>query len=196
MNIIALFGKPGSGKDTIAKALCEDFRYEKAVMCTTRPIRDGEIDGIDYYFLEDDVYRAKQSCGSFIYDGAFRCWNYGLSAYEVESKENVVIVANPNMFDCLKDKYPDIITFYIDGGEVESIFRQLHRGDELSEVERRYYKDLGKHAWVCTQCDFVVNNMDSVDDSVDEILFDIAFKKDPKNLEKFVMEFGNNEYDV
>lgn len=51
--IIALIGKAGSGKDTILKEILkqEPIKYNEIISCTTRPKREGEIDGVNYYFL-------------------------------------------------------------------------------------------------------------------------------------------------
>lgn len=57
IKIIAVSGPSGSGKTTIAKAMLE--RFEKlsfSVSATTRPIRENETDGKDYYFLGQDEF--------------------------------------------------------------------------------------------------------------------------------------------
>ena len=54
--VVALVGKAGSGKDSLCAALIdqlqdEGFKANKVVSYTTRPPRDNEIDGRDYYFV-------------------------------------------------------------------------------------------------------------------------------------------------
>ena len=58
MSIIVLIGRSGSGKSSIQKCL-EKNGYEKVVMSTTRPKRDGEIEGGDYYFLSNEEWGLK-----------------------------------------------------------------------------------------------------------------------------------------
>ena len=59
-NLIAISAPSGTGKST----LCEEVRRKKpeikfSVSCTTRPKRDYEIDGINYYFLTDAEFMEK-----------------------------------------------------------------------------------------------------------------------------------------
>lgn len=194
MALLVFFGKPGSGKDTVANSLCEDFKYDKVVMYTTRPERHVEQNGITYHFLDDDTFEAMIDNNMFVYWGKFRGWYYGLTKKEVENLKHPVLVANPDMFNPVKRTWPDCITFYIDGGEVQSVIRQAKRGDDIQEIERRYNKDFEKHARIKNMCDFVVNNQNNIQDCVDEILFNIAYKNNPQCLEDYLSE-DNNEFE-
>lgn len=194
MKPLVLFGKPGSGKDTVASSLCEDFKYEKAVMYTTRPKRWHETDGISYHFTDDDIFEAMIDNNMFIYWGKFRGWYYGLSKESVEKLAHPIIVANPDMFEPIKETWPDAIPIYVECGDVESVIRQVKRGDNIEEIERRYNKDLGKYAWVKSECDFVVDNSGNVQDCVDDILFNIAYNNSPDYLEDYLYS-TNNEFD-
>ena len=49
--MICLIGKTASGKDTIAKELVNKYGYKRIVTYTTRPIRDGEKEGVNYYYI-------------------------------------------------------------------------------------------------------------------------------------------------
>ena len=55
--IITLSGSSGSGKSTIAKALCAaDDLLVECVSVTTRPRREGEIYRVDYVFVSEQVF--------------------------------------------------------------------------------------------------------------------------------------------
>jgi len=57
----------GAGKGTVIRRLlelCPDLYY--SVSATTRPPREGEIDGIDYYFIEHGRFKEMIACGEFI----------------------------------------------------------------------------------------------------------------------------------
>ena len=59
-NLIAISAPSGTGKST----LCEEVRRKKpeikfSVSCTTRPKRNYEKDGINYYFLTEDEFKSK-----------------------------------------------------------------------------------------------------------------------------------------
>ena len=66
MGNIVIVGKSASGKSTVANALSDDFKYTKAVTATTRPMRDGEVDGVDYYFLTNEQFNKKLKNGEFL----------------------------------------------------------------------------------------------------------------------------------
>ena len=51
---IIIFGKTASGKSRIVNELVKRG-YKKIVTTTTRPARKGEVDGIDYKFITDDL---------------------------------------------------------------------------------------------------------------------------------------------
>ena len=58
--IFYMMGKSSSGKDTIYKRLVEDpqLKLSRIIMYTTRPIRTGETDGVEYHFVEEpELYR-------------------------------------------------------------------------------------------------------------------------------------------
>ena len=56
--IFLLMGKSTSGKDTIYNALIrnEELLLKKVVPYTTRPMRDGEKDGAEYFFKTEEAY--------------------------------------------------------------------------------------------------------------------------------------------
>lgn len=54
MKIIYIMGKSSSGKDTIYNVLKQKLDVSTYVMYTTRPIRDGEVDGVTYNFISQD----------------------------------------------------------------------------------------------------------------------------------------------
>ena len=54
MKIIYIMGKSSSGKDTIYNVLNKKLDVSTYVMYTTRPIRDGEVDGVTYNFISQD----------------------------------------------------------------------------------------------------------------------------------------------
>lgn len=60
--IFYVMGKSSSGKDTIFRELMKDetLGLQEIVLYTTRPIRAGEKDGVDYHFVDDEVLRRFQ----------------------------------------------------------------------------------------------------------------------------------------
>ena len=63
--VFLIIGKSFSGKDTLLnniikdKEFCTNNKLNKTIRYTTRPIRPGEIDGVDYHFINDIEYEEK-----------------------------------------------------------------------------------------------------------------------------------------
>ncbi len=80
--IIYLMGKSSSGKDTIYKMLREEYRekLKTIVPYTTRPIRQGEQEGVEYHFTDEDGYLALKQQGRVIeernYTTVHGLWRY------------------------------------------------------------------------------------------------------------------------
>ena len=64
--MVLISGPSGCGKSTIIQRLISDARVEFSVSATTRPIREGEVEGVDYHFLTAEQFRSKVEEGAFI----------------------------------------------------------------------------------------------------------------------------------
>lgn len=94
--LLILSAPSGSGKTTIVKHLLKSFpNLEFSISACSRPKRDGEIDGKDYYFLSVDEFKRRIANNEFIeweevYSGSY----YGTLKSEIEriwAKNNVVV---------------------------------------------------------------------------------------------------------
>lgn len=80
--IICLMGKSSAGKDTIYKRLLADreLNLQKIVPYTTRPIRDGEREGVEYFYTDEEGFRRLKEQGKVIEDRAYSTchglWRY------------------------------------------------------------------------------------------------------------------------
>ena len=54
-----ILGKSACGKSSVADMIDKYLRYDKLVLCTTRPKRAKEFNGMDYYFIDDSEFKAK-----------------------------------------------------------------------------------------------------------------------------------------
>lgn len=61
--LLLLGGPSGSGKTTVANILQEKHGFSRLVTVTTRPPREGEKNGVDYYFVSIDEFRSMQATG-------------------------------------------------------------------------------------------------------------------------------------
>jgi len=73
-----LVGKAGSGKDFLRKKF-EGRGFKYAISYTTRPPREGEVHGKDYYFISEDEAKVLIESGFFYEYVIFNGWIYGTS---------------------------------------------------------------------------------------------------------------------
>ena len=143
--IVALFGEAGSGKDYIQKEIMKtDFGKEnlpEIISCTTRPPREGEIDGVHYYFIpykKDFMQKEK------IEYTRFRNWYYGtpLSSLDIQ-KINIGVFNINGIYQILKNKDIDCLPIRIICYDKIRLLRQLtrERNPDCMEICRRFQTD-------------------------------------------------------
>lgn len=114
MNKIIITGKAASGKDYIRKQLEKSPFISYAPPFTTRPARMGEVNGVDYYFLDDITYDKMEQNGSFVVSNEFNGWKYGITYNQIISNKNLFILS-PRAIQDIPQKYRDeFFIIYID----------------------------------------------------------------------------------
>lgn len=147
--IIALLGKAGAGKDTVARILVENNQeWHMMISCTTRPMREGEKEGVNYYYLTNEEFAAKVLNGDMLEAVCFNNWYYGTDKTTLLPGINVGIF-NPEGYDCFLesakiDPELTVIGFYVDVDDKIRMMRQLSRetNPDVKEICRRYFADL------------------------------------------------------
>ena len=83
--LFVLLGPSGSGKTTQAEKLAELPGFHKIITATTRPMRAGEVDGRDYYFLSDELYDEKLNRGELLAPTKIHGARYGIPKEDLVS---------------------------------------------------------------------------------------------------------------
>ena len=83
--IITLTGMSTSGKSTLAKALSASQHFSEAVSVTTRAMRPGEVNGVDYHFISNDQFDRYVEQGVLLEHVRSHHAAYGVPAFEVEN---------------------------------------------------------------------------------------------------------------
>lgn len=139
--IIIIIGASGSGKSTVGKALEREYGIKQLVSYTSRPMRDGEVYGVDYYFLDRQMakYNKIISVETTVYDGNI----YGLTIDEVESKRkdgnDVYFISDRDGAEEIQEWYSDeeIIVLWFDISPWTMLTRMFKRGDSLIKALKR-----------------------------------------------------------
>ena len=146
IKILALFGKSASGKDTIQKWITTNQPKitNKIVSCTTRPPRDGEQEGVDYFFLTDEQFAAKVLDGSMLEATSFREWFYGTALDQLDPDKINVGVFNITGIECiLQDSRLDVEPVWVHASDKTRLLRSLNRevNPDCAEICRRFQAD-------------------------------------------------------
>lgn len=199
--LIVICGKSGSGKTTTAKEM-ERYGFKKLVTDTSRPMRSGEVNGVDYNFRSDqeflDLMRKGRYAETVSYDTAYGTWRYGsLKEFYEGSKKDQVIVLNPiglkQVINTVKEgNYKSV---YLDINEDLILKRLKLRGDNAKEVARRLeadridFKDIEEY----TDFQVKVEEKDTVEEIAKTILRRIKKEEIIWNLffaSPKIMDFG------
>lgn len=142
--IVALVGKSGSGKDRILRELCANSDYHEIISNTTRPIRENEVDGVNYHYLTDEEFLRKKDNGEMLETADFRGWHYGTSYDNLNENKVNIGVYNPTGYMSLLDNdNVEVYGIMVNCSNKERVIRQLNREEhpDVDEIIRRYSTD-------------------------------------------------------
>ena len=152
--IFALLGYMGVGKDTILKQVLKDMDDVKPIISTTtRPMRKGETEGVEYYFIDDTEFfrRGTDFIEQRIYHTKVKengvekdaTWRYGIERMELEKDDYLIVIVDSVGYKELKNYVGNnkIVPIFISAPQEELKARALARGDLEAEVDRRLKDD-------------------------------------------------------
>lgn len=179
--IIVLLGASGSGKSIIENELATHYGFEKIISYTTRQPRDGEINGKDYYFTDQNSFAAMLNTGVLAeYDEYSQGRLYGtLKSDYVDG--NKVVVLTPNGLRQLKQSCPNdnIFTVLVNASLGTRVKRYIDRCgvnqftfDDKNEIASRVERDFAMFLGLEREVNLVVDNNEgtNINDVVKEIL--------------------------
>ena len=144
----------GVGKDTILKQVLKDIDDVKPIISTTtRPMRKGETEGVEYYFIDDTEFfrRGTDFVEQRIYHTKVKengvekdaTWRYGIERMELEKDDYLIVIVDSVGYKELKNYVGNnkIVPIFISAPQEELKARALARGDLEAEVDRRLKDD-------------------------------------------------------
>ncbi len=153
--IIYLMGKSSTGKDTIFKKLLAGgtIDCETIVPYTTRPIRAGERNGVEYYFTDEEGFQAMKTAGKIIEDREYHTF-HGLWRYftvddgQLKSDKNYIMIGTLEAYRKMKDYFGEdkMIPVMIELDDGVRLQRALNRekrpeNRKFEEMCRRFLAD-------------------------------------------------------
>ncbi|RKD32906.1 guanylate kinase [Lacrimispora algidixylanolytica] len=154
--IFYVMGKSASGKDTIYKNLTErQPQLKQVVLYTTRPIREGEKDGEEYYFTTGERLNELRVEGKIIeertYQTALGPWSYFTvddGQIDVKSDDTYLMIGTLESYEKTRNYYGVdlLIPLYIEVEDGKRLKRALERefmqkDPKYAELCRRYLAD-------------------------------------------------------
>ena len=144
--IIAIIGEAGSGKDYFVEHLTKKYKklFHKITSYTTRPKRDNEEEGKDYYFTTKEHFLDMIENKSIVEYTEFNGWYYGTHECELDNNKMINIgVFDPQGVRNLIQLGYSVIIFKLHVPDKERLIRQLNREEDpdIEEIIRRYQTD-------------------------------------------------------
>ena len=137
-NIFIISGPSGAGEDSIIDGLKKKFPIEKIITTTTREMRPGEVNGVDYYFISKEEF--EKGLENEIFAEHARQYNgnlYGVTKSELErvkalDKVGIWKIEYKGVMS-VKKMYPEIIAIFINASSLEILENRIRRRDNLSD---------------------------------------------------------------
>lgn len=150
-NILILCGKAASGKDTLKKYIIRTLElsgieFNNVVNTTTRPPREGEVDGVNYHFCSAEEMTKKILNDEMAEAVLFNDWVYGTENKALsEDKLNVGIFNLEGIEALRQNPNHNIFAVYLDVEDSVRLIRYLNREnmtkEKINEMFRRYKAD-------------------------------------------------------
>ncbi len=143
--IYYMMGKSSSGKDTLHKEIREILPELRTVTpYTTRPIRDGEQDGVEYFFVSEETLSAYEKQGKVIEQRAYNTvhgiWKYAtIDDGQVDLQcADYLVIGTLESYRKMRIYYGEenVVPLYIEVEDGERLKRALYR--ELHQEVPRY----------------------------------------------------------
>lgn len=144
--IYCLLGKSSSGKDTLFKMLLEEsgLALKTIVPYTTRPIRVGEQEGVEYHFVTEETQKKLEAEGKIIelraYDTICGIWKYfTVDDGQIDlATDNYLVIGTLESYVKMRDYFgaEKLVPLYVEVEDGERLLRALTR--ERAQKEPNY----------------------------------------------------------
>ena len=173
--LIILSGFSGVGKGTVVKRLLSDYdNYALSISATTRKPREGEEEGISYFFKSKEKFEKMIEEDAFIEYARYVENYYGTpKAYvqeQLDAGKDVILEIEIQGAAKVREKMPEAVSLFLVPPSFEELSRRLHgRGTDSEEKIQQRLETARQEAKEIVNYDYIVVN-DTVDRAVGEIL--------------------------
>ena len=171
---IVLSAPSGAGKTTIARALVRDSEdVVFSVSATTRLPRDGEVDGVDYDFLSETVFRAMIEADEFVEWAEVHGHLYGTSrrALQAALDEDRFLILDVDVQGAMqmRERVPDVVLVFVLPPSADALVERLkERGTEGEDTVAQRIENARAELDQASRFDYIVVN-ENLDQAIEEV---------------------------
>lgn len=172
--LIVISGSSGVGKGTVIKSFLQRHpEFKLSISCTTRSKREGESEGVNYFFLSPDDFKKGVSNGDFLEWAEFSGNFYGTKRSFVEGcllkGENIILEIDTKGALNVKNLFPEAVLIFIAPPSFEELEQRLRgRHTESEDAIQKRLASIKSEIENSKHYDYVVLN-DTVDNAVNEL---------------------------
>ncbi len=193
--LIVISGPSGVGKGTVRKALFnrEGHNLVYSISMTTRKPREGEKNGVDYYFVTSDQFKKEIEKGNLLeyaqFVGNFYGTPYDKVEEQIEKGNEVVLEIEVQGAMQVKAKKPDAVFIFIAPPSFKALEERLRiRGTESEEVIKERLDKASRELMQAASYDYIVVN-DDVNNAADKIM--AIIRAEHAKCERSLAEYYN-----
>ncbi|MDA7786472.1 guanylate kinase [Gammaproteobacteria bacterium] len=186
----------GAGKSTlIRKLLSSNNNFELSVSATTRPPRDGEINGVDYQFISENEFTSLINKNAFIEYAKVHNHKYGTLKSYIDRKfiegKSIILDIDVQGFMQIKESNISNTSIFILPPSFKVLKQRLEdrRSDTKEAIDKRM-TNARKEIQCCDEYDFIIVN-DEIDitmKALKEIIFEKRNDSDKNLIEKILID--------
>ena len=148
-SLFVISAPSGTGKTTVVNQVLKELQplydIRRVITYTTRAIRDGEVDGVDYIFITQEKFKEKIDSDYFLE------WSCGYGDYYGSPRSIIdslaqgvswISILDQNGAHAVKQVYPDVVLIWLLPPSLEELERRLHVRGSNSEkqIQKRLVK--------------------------------------------------------
>ena len=202
-SLLVVSGPSGSGKTSLARAVCEEFGEKSyfSISTTTREKREGEKEGIDYFFVSKEEFLKDVEDGYFLEWAEVHGNFYGTSKKQINAAlaEGKIVFLDIDVqgYEIVKQAYKDVVTgVFVTTKDKNTLIQRLEkRGTETKEsIEIRMINAMHEMKKI-PEYDFLLINDDF--EEAKKYLKSVAIasliKRSKYDIDEFIQKWKGNQ---